>query len=50
MRPAEHRYVHVVFTLPHQLEPLALQNKQEVYSLLFRSSAETLLQAARELG
>jgi hypothetical protein len=42
------RYVHVVFTLPHQLGPLVLQNKQEVYSLLFRASAETLLQVARD--
>ncbi len=42
------RYAHVVFTLPHQLGPLALQNKQEVYSLLFRASAETLLQVARD--
>lgn len=42
------RYVHVVFTLPHQLGPLALQNKQEVYGLLFRASAETLLQVARD--
>jgi len=42
------RYVHVVFTLPHQLGPLTLQNKQEIYSLLFRASAETLLQVARD--
>jgi hypothetical protein len=42
------RYVHVVFTLPHQLGPLALQNKQEIYSLLFRASAETLLAVARD--
>jgi hypothetical protein len=42
------RYVHVVFTLPHQLAPLALQNKQELYSLLFRASAETLLEVARD--
>jgi hypothetical protein len=40
------RYVHVVFTLPHQLGPLALQNKAEIYGLLFRASAETLLQVA----
>src|SRR5881397_1589488 len=40
------RYVHVVFTLPRQLSPLALQNKREVYALLFRASAETLLQVA----
>ncbi|MBV9307863.1 MAG: IS91 family transposase [Acidobacteriaceae bacterium] len=42
------RYVHVVFTLPHELAPLALQNKRVVYDLLFRISAETLLAIARE--
>jgi hypothetical protein len=42
------RYVHVVFTLPHLLAPLALQNKRLIYSLLFRTSAETLLQVARD--
>src|SRR5262245_44410893 len=31
-------YVHVVFTLPSQLAPLALQNKREIYGLLFRAS------------
>ena len=41
------RYVHVVFTLPSQLAPLALQNKHEIYSLLLRASAETLLMVAR---
>src|ERR1017187_8731828 len=41
------RYSHVVFTLPHELAPLALQNKQIVYGLLFRSSAETLLEIDR---
>src|SRR5882757_4491209 len=25
------RYAHVVFTLPHQVAPLALQNKREIY-------------------
>jgi hypothetical protein len=42
------RYVHVVFTLPRQLSPLALQNKRELYGLLFRASAETLLEVARD--
>ncbi len=42
------RYVHVVFTLPHELAPLALQNKKVVYDLLFRTSAETLLAIARD--
>jgi Putative transposase/Transposase zinc-binding domain len=40
-------YVHVVFTLPHRLSPLVLQNKKVLYDLLFRTSAETLLQVAR---
>jgi Putative transposase/Transposase zinc-binding domain len=41
-------YVHVVFTLPRPLAPLALQNKKVVYDLLFRSSAQTLLEVARD--
>jgi Putative transposase/Transposase zinc-binding domain len=40
-------YVHVVFTLPPQLAPLALQNKKVIYGLLLRASAETLLEVAR---
>ena len=40
-------YAHVVFTLPHELAPLALQNKKIVYDLLFRASAQTLLEVAR---
>jgi hypothetical protein len=46
--PLPTRYVHVVFTLPHELAPLALQNKQAIYDLLFRISAETLLEVARD--
>ena len=42
------RYVHAVFTLPAELAPLALQNKKVVYDLLFRASAETLLEVARD--
>jgi hypothetical protein len=41
-------YVHVVFTLPRELAPLALQNKQVIYNLLFQTSAETLLEIARD--
>lgn len=41
-------YVHIVFTLPHEFAPLALQNKRVVYDLLFRMSAETLLEVARD--
>jgi hypothetical protein len=39
-------YAHVVFTLPHELAPLTLQNKKVVYDLLFRVSAATLLEVA----
>jgi Putative transposase/Transposase zinc-binding domain len=42
------QYVHVVFTLPHQLASLTLQNKKVVCDLLFRTSAETLLEVARD--
>jgi len=38
----------VVFTLPRQLALLALQNQKIVYDLLFRTSAETLLEIARD--
>ena len=41
-------YTHVVFTLPHELAPLALQNKEVMYDLLFRCSAETLLEIASD--
>jgi len=42
------RYVHVVFTLPHELAPLALANQKTIYTLLFRLSAETWMQLARD--
>jgi len=41
-------YAHVVFTLPHQLAPLALQNKELIYGLLFRCSAATLIEIAAD--
>ena len=42
------RYLHVVFTLPRYLAPLVLHNKKVLYDLLLRSSAETLLEVARD--
>jgi len=42
------RYVHLVFTLPRELSPLALQNKRVIYDLLFQTSAATLLEFARD--
>lgn len=41
-------YFHVVFTLPQELSLLALQNKRVLYNLLFRASAEVLLQLAHD--
>src|ERR1700756_3909609 len=41
-------YVHVIFPLPRHLAPLALQNKKVIYDLLFRTSAETVLEVARD--
>jgi hypothetical protein len=41
-------YCHVVFTLPHELAPLALQNPRVVYRILFRAVAEALLEIAAD--
>jgi hypothetical protein len=41
-------YVHIVFTPPHGLSPLVLQNKRLLYALLFRTTAATLLEVARD--
>jgi hypothetical protein len=41
-------YVHVVFTLPHDLNALALRQPRLVYGLLFRTAADTLIDFARD--
>jgi len=41
-------YFHIVFTLPHELSALTLQNKRLLYDLLFRTSAATMLELARD--
>ena len=41
-------YFHVVFTVPHQLAALMLQNKRLLYSLLFRVSAQVLMELAAD--
>jgi hypothetical protein len=46
-------YFHVVFSIPAELADIALQNKKEVYDLLFRAASETMLTIAgdpRHLG
>ena len=41
------RYFHIVFSLPHLLNPLFYINQQLCYKLLFAASAEALQNAAR---
>jgi hypothetical protein len=41
-------YFHVVFTLPEETASLAFYNKQVVYNILFRATAQTLLATAAE--
>jgi len=36
------QYFHVVFTVPQPIAALALQNKESVYNILFRATAEAL--------
>lgn len=42
------QYYHVVFTLPSELNGLALKNKQLIYNLMFRASAETLSELSKD--
>jgi Putative transposase/Transposase zinc-binding domain len=41
-------YFHVVFTLPHELNPLCRQNPKLLYDLLFSTSAATMLDLAAD--
>ncbi len=41
-------YFHVVFTLPEELNPLAVSHPRLLYSLLFRCASETLLEIAAD--
>ena len=41
-------YFHVVFTLPHRLNPLIRQNRRALGNLLFESAAQTLLCFGRQ--
>jgi len=41
-------YFHVVFTVPHELNVLALDNQRLFYNLLFSASAQTLLEVAAD--
>jgi Putative transposase/Transposase zinc-binding domain len=41
-------YFHLVFTLPHELNPLIRANQRRLYSLLFRTVVDTLTTFARD--
>ena len=41
-------YFHLVFTVPHQLNPLFLTDPKTLYNLLFRATADTLLAIAED--
>ncbi len=36
------KYFHVVYTLPKELDVIAMQNQSEIYNMMFKASAETL--------
>ena len=42
------QYYHIVFTIPNILNDLVLRNKQEMYSMLFKASSETLKELAAD--
>ena len=41
-------YYHVVFTLPHELNPLILDNPEALYKLLFSAASDTLITLCRD--
>jgi len=42
------KYFHIVFTIPEELNRIALQNNKVVYDILFKSASETLLQLGKD--
>lgn len=41
-------YVHLVFTIPQELRPLALRNQKTVYTILFKAASETVMELSRD--
>ena len=42
------KYYHIVFTIPSEMYLIALQNQEKMYKILFKASAETLQELARD--
>jgi hypothetical protein len=43
-------YYHLVFTIPHELNALCLQNKKTMYKTLFKAASETVIELTRDTG
>lgn len=41
-------YYHLVFTIPHQLNDLCLQNKKIMYGILFKAATQTVLELSKD--
>lgn len=41
-------YYHLVFTIPHELNPLCLGNKKAMYDILFKAASQTILELSRD--
>ena len=41
-------YYHLVFTIPHQLNSLCLQNKKQMYGILFKAASQTILELSKD--
>lgn len=41
-------YYHLVFTIPHELNALCLQNKKVMYGILFKAASQTLLELCKD--
>jgi hypothetical protein len=41
-------YYHLVFTIPHELNPLCLKNKKVMYDILFNAASQTILELSKD--
>jgi hypothetical protein len=41
-------YYHLVFTVPHLLNPLSLANKKVMYDILFKAASQTIIELAKD--
>jgi hypothetical protein len=41
-------YYHLVFTIPHELNPLCLDNKKLMYDILFKAASQTILELTHD--